>query len=253
MSVSCVVLMTAWLQDLVRRLLAPLLDQPSPSNPPSPSDAMLLDVYQKLSRIPSNILMQHLADEADTDVLSPLDTNAAEDIRIKCSDALDYRLTLLRREDGNSPTPRGSTPEIRLEPESADTFPESSSTGRSRSTTLVASHKIQTLKSHHKHTSSLFRLLFVHCSINPGNFSPHVSSLLAILYYVCIQETEPEDLAHAEADTFWLFEAMIGEFSEVEDEEGGSVWMKKLSSRLAWADPELHENLVCLLYLAVRL
>jgi hypothetical protein len=55
---------------------------------------------------------------------------------------------------------------------------------------------------------------------------------------------DPKDVAHVEADTFWVFEAMIGEFSELEDEEGGNIWMKKLGDRLAWADAELSANLV---------
>jgi hypothetical protein len=37
---------------------------------------------------------------------------------------------------------------------------------------------------------------------------------------------------------------MIGEFAELEDEEGGSVWMKKFGDRLNWADSELAETLV---------
>jgi hypothetical protein len=61
---------------------------------------------------------------------------------------------------------------------------------------------------------------------------------------VLCQEVEAEDLAHAEADTFWLFETMVGEFSELEDEEGGTAWMKKFGDRLAWADAELKDSLV---------
>jgi hypothetical protein len=76
------------------------------------------------------------------------------------------------------------------------------------------------------------------------NHSPHVPSLLIPLYSILIQETDPKDTAHVEADTFWVFEAMIGEFSELEDEEGGNIWMKKLSERLLWADEELSTNLV---------
>ena len=58
------------------------------------------------------------------------------------------------------------------------------------------------------------------------------------------REIDLEDMAHVEADTFWLFEAMVADFSELEDEEGGAVWMKKFSERLTWADPELSENMV---------
>jgi hypothetical protein len=76
------------------------------------------------------------------------------------------------------------------------------------------------------------------------NRSPHIPSLLIPLYSVLIQEIEPKDAPHVEADTFWVFEAMIAEFSELEDEEGSNFWMQKLSERLTWADEELANNLV---------
>ena len=59
-----------------------------------------------------------------------------------------------------------------------------------------------------------------------------------------MREIEPADAAHAEADTFWLFEALIGELVELEEEEGGKVWMQRFSERLCAADGELTENLV---------
>jgi hypothetical protein len=37
---------------------------------------------------------------------------------------------------------------------------------------------------------------------------------------------------------------MIGEFAELEDEEGGTLWMRKFGDRVAWADSELAEILV---------
>ncbi|KAG5221179.1 regulator of Vps4 activity in the MVB pathway-domain-containing [Salix suchowensis] len=64
------------------------------------------------------------------------------------------------------------------------------------------------------------------------------------MYAVMCFEVEPRDVPHIEADTFWLFEAMLGEFSELEDEEGGRAWTKKLSERLAWADQDLSDTLV---------
>lgn len=58
------------------------------------------------------------------------------------------------------------------------------------------------------------------------------------------EEADPNELAHSEADTFWLFESLLREISELEEEEGGTIWMKRLGERLAAADPELHEDLV---------
>jgi hypothetical protein len=45
-------------------------------------------------------------------------------------------------------------------------------------------------------------------------------------------EIEAQDVAHAEADSFWLFEAMISEFSPLEDEAEGALWMRKLGDRV---------------------
>lgn len=72
-----------------------------------------------------------------------------------------------------------------------------------------------------------------------------MASILIPLYSVLNTEVELDDLAHAEADTFWLFEAIVGEFSELEDEAEGHLWMKKFGERLSWADPELSMDLVC--------
>ncbi len=58
------------------------------------------------------------------------------------------------------------------------------------------------------------------------------------------EEADPNELAHSEADTFWLFESLLREISELEEEDGGTLWMKRLGQRLATADPELHEDLV---------
>jgi hypothetical protein len=71
-----------------------------------------------------------------------------------------------------------------------------------------------------------------------------MASLLIPLYSVLHQEVEPSDAAHVEADTFWLFETMVAEFAELEDEEGGNEWMRRFRGRLEWADPELSADLV---------
>ncbi|KAJ3709387.1 hypothetical protein DFJ43DRAFT_246188 [Lentinula guzmanii] len=96
-----------------------------------------------------------------------------------------------------------------------------------------------------RNTHSVTSFAYLHFAVNPGNLSPHIPALLLSLYSVLNQEVEPEDFAHVEADTFWLFEAMVGEFSELKDEEGGNsnTWMRKFSERLTWADSDLRDNL----------
>ena len=59
-----------------------------------------------------------------------------------------------------------------------------------------------------------------------------------------VEEVDPEDIPHVEADAFWVFESMVSEFSELEDEQNGTIWVKKLSDRLRWADEELADDLV---------
>ena len=162
---------------------------------------------------------------------------------------LESRLLILggQSRHGSSLSP---TPEIRLElhPKtldsstiaSCDTVPAESLT---TSTTLMPSRKCMFGYAHPKHCSALLRLLYFHMTINPGNVSPHLSSILVPLYSVLMQEVDPEDLAHVEADTFWLFEAMLAELLGLED-NAGKVWMTKLSERLAWADNDLFVHLV---------
>ena len=92
--------------------------------------------------------------------------------------------------------------------------------------------------------AALGRILYIHSVINPGNSSPHIPTLVLPIYTAMLEEFELEDAAHVEADTFWIFESLVSEFSELEDEQGGTVWMKRLAERLEWADPDLQESLV---------
>ncbi|KAJ7710027.1 regulator of Vps4 activity in the MVB pathway-domain-containing protein [Mycena rosella] len=235
--------------DLVRRLLKPFSDLPPPTTPLAQLDASLFTVSKQLSRIPTG-LFSGLSDEPEQSGLCPLEEIAPDKIKIPYANNLDVRLKAIqdRGSDVHAPTP--AIPEIRLEsetdliPEISISAPESFSSRRQGvPKTLVTSKPYNSGDAHPKHLSALFRLLYLHSMINPGNISPHIPALLVPLYAVLSQEIEPDDLAHVEADTFWLFEAMIGEFAELEDEEGGSLWMKKFGNRLTWADSELAETL----------
>ncbi|KAJ7156093.1 regulator of Vps4 activity in the MVB pathway-domain-containing protein [Mycena crocata] len=232
--------------DLVRRLLKPFSDLPPPTTSLAPLDASLFTVSKQLSRIPFG-LFSGLNDEPENTGLCPLDDNAPDEIKISYANNLDLRLKAIQDRDSNgSPA---AIPEIRLQsdstPEISVSAPESLSSRRQATApkTLVTSKPYVSGEAHPKHLSALFRLLYLHSVINPGNLSPHIPALILPLYSVLSQEIEPEDVPHVEADTFWLFEAMIGEFAELEDEEGGKLWMQKLGDRLTWADSELAETL----------
>jgi hypothetical protein len=235
----------------VKRLLDPLASLPAPATPLTATDRSIMNVYQQLTRVPQG-LFATLEEEPEATPMSPLDDTSSDHIRIPCASNFDKRLLMLQ--EGNSSAVTPSTPEIRLDspvPEISLTEPPTSptkSTFPSKPPTvptlLLHSKFLNAFGAHQKHKSALLRLLYIHSCLNPANRSPHIASLLVPLYSVLIQEIELEDLAHAEADTFWVFEAMISEFSDLEDEEGGTVWMHKFSQRLAWADEELFSNLV---------
>lgn len=207
----------------------------------------MLNVYQQLSSIPP-ALFSGLEDEPEFTISSSLEGDLPDDGRIDCASNLDNRLREIQERTATSAAPV-NTPEIRIEldhdgtPREASSFGSLSSGLPNVSTTLHPSNAKHSIKAHPKHTSALLRLLYLHSCINPANLSPHLPSLFVPLYFISLQEIEPSDLAHAEADTFWLFEAMISEFSELDD-EGGSLWMRKFSDRLTWADEELAANLV---------
>ncbi|KAH9966607.1 regulator of Vps4 activity in the MVB pathway-domain-containing protein [Russula dissimulans] len=227
--------------DLVRRLLEPFSDLPLPTSPLAPLDAALTTSIKDLFRVPAT-LFSGLEEEPESLGDCPLDPSADDSIRVPCSANLDIRLRAISQ-DSNTP----DVPETRLG-DKADVIPEISVTspgadGARSHKTIVPFKPLSTGHVHPKHASALIRLLYIHSCLNPANQSPHVASLLIPLYSVLHQEVESPDVAHIEADTFWLFEAMIGEFAELEDEEGGNEWMRRFGARLEWADPELSADL----------
>lgn len=227
----------------MRRLLEPIS---RPSGESAYSDEALLEAYKQLSGLPRNIFA-YVEDEPEAFPQCPLGDDAPEDTRISSARALEIRLKVLQEAEGSAPNP---TPEIRLDVGEEVTpgislTPSDSATHENlnTSTTLLESRKRIFGTAHPKHCSALLRLVYLHNTINPGNLSYHTPSILIPLYSVLLQEVEAEELAHVEADTFWLLEAMVAEFSGLEDDEG-TVWMKKLSDRLAWVDFDFKAHLV---------
>jgi len=230
-------------KDLARRLLKPYEASVPPTSPLSSSDEILLSVQKQLSGVPPN-LFASLEDGPEIYSQCPLSTIYEGEDKVSCARSLDARLKLFQ--DGS----QAVAPEIRLEEPSGDATPEisltsfdSALTGSNNPMTLLPSKAYSFGNAHPLHCSALLRLLYLHTSINPANRSPHIASLLIPVYSALNQEIEPEELSHVEADTFWVFEAIVAEFSELE-EEGGNKWMKKLSERLLHADAELFEDLV---------
>ena len=222
-------------------------------------DANLTEVTKQLSRAPPNLYVL-LEEDPEWVGISPLDEEAPEQIRIPCAFSLDQRLDAISisQKDSGSVGDLNATPEIRTEADSIPATPEISVTAPENTsdkepaapTTLVASRSFGTASNvNRRHMSALVRLLYVHSCLNPAHRSPYIASLLIPLYSVLNMEIEAQDVAHAEADTFWLFEATISEFSPLEDEAEGALWMRKLGDRVWWADPEFYTDLVSCIWL----
>ena len=236
----------------MERLLEPFESLPAPSTPLSSLDANLTEATKQLSQVPPSLYVL-LEEDPEWLGMSPLDEGAPEQIRMPCAYNLDQRLDAISHKDSGSVDGLNAMPEIRLEADDVPTTPEISVTAPgdplditpAEPTTLVASRSFGTASNaSRKHMSALVRLLYVHSCLNPAHRSPYIASLLIPLYSVLNMEIEPQDVAHAEADTFWLFEAMISEFSPLEDEAEGALWMRKLGDRVWWADSEFYTDLV---------
>lgn len=239
-------------QDLIKRFLEPFTHLPPPSTPISGLDEKLIEVYKHLVRVPVGLL-NHLDSEPKDSSLCPFHQNSPENIRISFSHCLDTRLQCLLRLDkanrkeifepitpeANPGNDLDSTPTISL------TEPNALCDENNVPKTLLSSRTISLGGISQRHASALLRLLYIHASLNSGNLSPYASSLLVPLYTALTQEIEQDDLAHAEADSFWLFEAFVAEFVELEDEEGLNSWQLRFGELLERRDPELSEQLVC--------
>ena len=78
-------------------------------------DASLVEVSKDLSHVPPALLTK-LDEEPEASPACPLDSTAADDIKIPCAGALDDRLRLIHRaESPDGDTGSDATPEIRLE------------------------------------------------------------------------------------------------------------------------------------------
>lgn len=225
----------------MRRLLKPLAELSESSHD---YDEKVSETYKELSGLPRN-LFSLLEEEPENFSDCPLSDDAPDAIRIPYAQILESRITQL-----NEPGKERDSSPIRLETQdvltpgiSITTFDSEIWENGSAPRTLLASRTCMFGNAHARHCSVLLRLLHLHNAVNPAKASSHTASLLVPLYSAMIQEVDPENLAHVEADTFWLLESIVAELSEV-DEDGGQVWMTELGKRLAWADYDFFIELV---------
>ncbi|KAF9053204.1 regulator of Vps4 activity in the MVB pathway-domain-containing protein [Panaeolus papilionaceus] len=228
--------------ELVQRLLKPfsqLSDRPDSRQ----LDDALSTVFKALSGLHGDAYVM-LEEPSEGSELSPLCEQGPEGSRISVARALDDRVVVLQNKNKDKDHPAiTAAPEIRLDEvpgislTSADeTIDLNDGEGDATSAkTLLASRQCMFGTAHPMHCSALLRLLYLHYCLNPGNVSPHSAAVLVPIYTVMVQELEPEDLAHAEADAFWVFESVMAELAGLED-EGGEVYMRMLSERVSGID-----------------
>ena len=65
------------------------------------------------------------------------------------------------------------------------------------------------------HWEAIERILFIYAKLNPGlGYVQGMNEILGPLYYVVATQGDPKDFIHAEADSFFIFTALIGEFRD---------------------------------------
>jgi hypothetical protein len=199
-------------------------------------DAFLFSMAKSLSTLPSE-----LDAEIESSPLCPFDDSAPEGLKMHDSDAVDDRLRLIQAYVHDLPRSAGP-PEIHVEHVSMPDI--SISSPNDTSTFLEISTADTPLISIRGHASSLLRLMYIHVSLHSSASATYLTSVLVPLYTAMIQEIDPAELAHVEADTFWLLNELWGEVNDLTDTERSQLWVSKLGQRLARADPNLYSDLV---------
>lgn len=123
------------------------------------------------------------------------------------------RRTLIARLDHLRPTRRQEVSERYTLPSGSDNVSNGKGKERGGETEEVEEDR---------HYECLIRLLYVFALLNPVHYVQGMSELVAPLYYVFAHSKEVEDIAQAEADTFWAFSTLMGEIGEfyVQDSDG---------------------------------
>lgn len=100
------------------------------------------------------------------------------------------------------------------------------------------------------HREEMMRALFIFAKLNPGvTYVQGMNEIYAPLYYVFSKDTEPGNGENAEADAFFCFLHLMGEFrdnfcKQLDNTDTGiQSTMKKLSQMLKWYDKELWHHL----------
>lgn len=106
------------------------------------------------------------------------------------------------------------------------------------------------------HWESIERILFIYAKLNPAiKYVQGMNELLAPLYFVLANDESAGHRAHAEADSFYCFTALMSDcrdlFERTHDHNtsddagrGVSAVLTRFMDRLKYLDPVLHENMM---------
>jgi len=237
-------------KDLARRVLTPFVSLGFTSPDGAQADTTLLSAWRQLSSLPSHLFAM-LEDAPVMSTQCPLygdaETDSDSSDLTSSAEVLNRRLSLLQR-SSKEKVRLSPTPEVRVEEEDTTELPYSTDSALLspplNSRTILSRKEFTFGSAHEKHCSALLRLLYLHSTVNPGNLSPYSASLLVPLYSVLCQEIDSDDVAHIEADTFWLFEALVAEFSDL-NEEFANDWLERLGERVEASSHDFYAYLVC--------
>ncbi|KAL1923186.1 uncharacterized protein VTP21DRAFT_9562 [Calcarisporiella thermophila] len=101
------------------------------------------------------------------------------------------------------------------------------------------------------HWEAIERILFIYAKLNAGvGYVQGMNEILGPIYYTMANDTDEKARAHAEADSFFVFTAVMGEIMDhfvrsldSDANSGIGATMKRLNSRLKQLDLELWEDM----------
>ncbi|KAH7107531.1 regulator of Vps4 activity in the MVB pathway-domain-containing protein [Auriculariales sp. MPI-PUGE-AT-0066] len=208
--------------DLARRLLTRLQTLPAPASPLSTEDVALLSISRALPGLLPAPLSHPIVSP-----LNPFDSSAPEETRITTRDEVDRRAWMIANRHLIS---RPQPPAIQVNGDDKEiplislTAPPSSTSEASPSTPLL-------------------RLMYIYTCLHPSTPPSQLPNVLIPLYTTLAETTDETDLAHVEADSFWLLEEVSAEFGDLWTDEGCDRWRNTIAKRLTWVDPDLYAAL----------
>jgi hypothetical protein len=232
---------------LAEQILGTLATAKPPSTELSPQDKMILQFSKDIEALPSSLR---------DSLVTIYSSSSNSSINIKNHDAASNRLSQLRsrnrKDDVMDDLPM---PSITLDDPKSDMLPESASS----STVLLSS----ATDLNNLITDTLLRVLYIHSTLHashslPMGPPPAMAAIFATVIGVVSAAragvngsltTQDASSSDIEAQVFWMVEAITGRVRDLlEGGEEGEVWTSKFSALVQWADMDLWNDLVCVIF-----